>query len=438
MDVGLNRAARGVHPPVNRSLCGQRVLKMHGVIARVARLPAYYMVMPLLAAAVFISYIDRSNISVGAIAMQVQFGWSETQKGLVLSAFFVGYLLMMVASSALANRYGGKIVLGVAVVWWSLFTILTPAAAFTSLPVLVIARIALGLGEAAVFPASINMIGRWVPPLLRSRAVALFTSSIYLGTMVALPATGRLVKSYGWPTPFYVFGAAGLVWAAAWFAAVSDGYGVDPPVSKVTEFIPWRRLLRLPAIWAIVVGHFCSNWTLYVLLAWLPSYFNRTFGVTLIDAGLLSAAPWLAAFVTANVAGHRADRLLRAGRSAGFVRKLMQTIALGLGGIFFLLLPGATSLTAALVLMCCASGSCACSSAGFAPNCFDVAPRQADVIWGISNSFATLPGIIGVYATGWLVDRTGSFGAPFFLTAGISLFGAVVFLVFASGERKID
>lgn len=104
-----------------------------------------------------------------------------------------------------------------------------------------------------------------------------------------------------------------------------------------------------------------------MLLARLPGYFNNTFGVTLVDAGLLSAAPWLVAFVMANVA-----------------------------------------------------------------------PRHADVIWGISNTFATLPGIIGVYATGWLVDRTGSFGAPFFLTAGISLFGAVVFLVFASGERRID
>src|ERR1700686_1017741 len=112
--------------------------------------------------------------------MQPQFGWNETQIGLVLSSFFIGYILMMTGSGALANRYGGKVVLGIAVVWWSLATALTPPAALTSLPLLVMARIALGFGEAAVFPASFNVIGRSVPPLQRSRAVALITSSLHL------------------------------------------------------------------------------------------------------------------------------------------------------------------------------------------------------------------------------------------------------------------
>jgi ACS family sodium-dependent inorganic phosphate cotransporter len=75
--------------------------------------------------------------------------------------------------------------------------------------------------------------------------------------------------------------------------------------------------------------------------------------------------------------------------------------------------------------------------AGFAPNPFDIAPRFADVIWGISNTFATLPGIVGVFVTGWLVDRTGSFSAAFFLMAGVVLLGAVVYLAFASGEHQV-
>ncbi|MBL6751699.1 MAG: MFS transporter [Nevskia sp.] len=400
--------------------------------------PAYYTVVLLLCAAVFISYIDRTNISVGAIAMQAQLGWNETQKGLVLSSFFVGYLAMMVASSALASRYGGKVVLGVAVLWWSLFTALTPPAALCSLPVLVAARIALGLGESAVFPASINMIGRWVPPELHSRAVALFASSLYLGSVVALPATGWLVKAYGWPLPFYVFGALGLVWALLWFSGVRGGYGIAPPAAQAQVPIPWRRLLTLPPVWAIVVAHFCANWTLYVLLAWLPSYFKSSFGVSLVNAGMLSAAPWLAAFLTANAAGHVADHLLKAGRSAGFVRKLMQTLGLGLGGILLLQLPAAHAVGPAFALMCCATAALACCLAGFAPNCFDIAPRHADVIWGISNSFATLPGIVGVFVTGWLVDRTGSYAAPFYLTAGVSLFGAVIYQVFGSGRRHLD
>ena len=202
------------------------------------RWPAYNALVLLLCTAVFISYIDRTNISVGAIAMQAQLGWNETQKGLVLSSFFIGYILMMLAGATLANRYGGKIVLGVAVAWWSLCTALTPPAALASLPMLVMARIALGLGEAAVFPASFNMIGRWVPPLRRSRAVALLTGSIHLGTVFALPVTGWLVRTYGWPIPFYVFGAAGLVWVAAWFAGASGGSGLGPPAATAPAGAP--------------------------------------------------------------------------------------------------------------------------------------------------------------------------------------------------------
>ena len=178
--------------------------------------PRYYTVVLLLFAAVFISYIDRTNISVAAIAMQQDLGWTETDKGIVLSAFFIGYLLLMAASGALANRYGGWRVLGIAVIWWSAWTALTPPAAVMSLGALVLARMALGLGEAAVFPASMNMISRWVPPERRSRATALVISAISLGTVFALPVTGWLVRSYGWPLPFYLFGAIGLVWYAIW------------------------------------------------------------------------------------------------------------------------------------------------------------------------------------------------------------------------------
>ena len=199
--------------------------------------PVHYMVVLLLVAAVFISYLDRSSISVAAIAMQGQFGWSQTQKGLVLSSFFVGYMLLMLVSGVLANRYGGKIVLGCAVLWWSLMTLLTPPAATMSLAALVIARIALGAGEAAVIPASINMIGRWVPPLQRSRATALLISAAPLSTAVSLPLTGWLVHVSGWPVPFYAFGVLGLLWVAIWFTRVDGGHDVRPTVADATPGI---------------------------------------------------------------------------------------------------------------------------------------------------------------------------------------------------------
>lgn len=402
------------------------------------RWPASYTVVLLCFAAVFISYIDRTNISVASIAMQSEFHWGETTKGLVLSSFFVGYILLQVVSGGLASRYGGRVLLGVAVVWWSLWTMLTPKAAYISLSALIAARVALGLGEAAVFPACINMVGRWVPVESRSRAVAMFSSGLSLGTVFALPVTGWLVHAFGWPVPFYVFGIAGLVWAVVWFGRVKEGRGVPEEPFEGSGAIPWARLLRAPAVWAIVVGHFSTNWSLYVLLAWLPSYFKSTFHVSLAYAGLLSAAPSLATFIMANVAGVIADRMLRRGRSATFVRKLMQSIGLFGVALFLLLLPLAHSAATGMLIMCAAAGTLAFTLAGFGPNCFDIAPRHASVIWGISNTFATIPGIIGVAVTGWLVERTGGYTAAFVVTASIAITGGLVFLVAGSGERTID
>ena len=104
--------------------------------------PKRYTVVGLCFFAAFICYIDRVNISVAAIAMKDQFGWTETDKGIVLSSFFVGYMLTMALAGWLADRYGPKRVLGFAVVWWSVFTVLTPFATFGSFGLLIAARIA--------------------------------------------------------------------------------------------------------------------------------------------------------------------------------------------------------------------------------------------------------------------------------------------------------
>ena len=402
------------------------------------RWPAAYTVVLLCFAAAFISYIDRSNISVAAIAMKEEFHWTETTKGFVLSSFFVGYILLQIVSAMLANKYGGKILLGVAVIWWSIWTMLTPAAAYTSLGALIAARIALGLGEAAVFPGCINLIGRWVPVTQRTRAVALVTSGLSLGTVFSLPVTGWLVRTYGWPSPFYLFGAIGLVWALAWFPLIGNGRGVSEEAAPGGDRrIPWAALFRTSAVWAIFVNHFCHNWVLYVLLAWLPSYIKATFGVSVATAGLLAAAPPLVSFFCANASGTIADRMIAAGRPRTYVRKLMQSIGLFGAAFFLLMVPLAGTTTVGVLLMCGSAGAIGFCAAGFSSNAFDVAPRHADIIWGISNTFGTVPGIVGVAATGWMVDRTGSYASAFLVTAMIAITGGVVFLVAGSGERKV-
>ena len=411
-----------------------------------------YTVVGMCFAAVFVCYIDRVNISVAAIAMQSEFGWSETTKGLVLSSFFVGYMLTQALAGWLADRFGGKLVLGVAVVWWSLFTVLTPWAAYGSFALLIAARIALGLGEAATFPASYGMFSRWVPADERARSISLLASGVPIGTLFALISTGWIVANYGWPAVFYWFGIAGILWAAGWFLFVHDHPASHPRISR-TELdrigpaatspgqrlvFPWRAFLRLPAFWALLVNHFCCNVLLYVALAWLPSYFRDAQGLSLTGAGLYSAAPWLSMFALTNLAGWLADHLQRRGWRTVVVRKTMQTTGLVGGAVFLLMLQEVDSANLAVLLMCGVLGLASFCVSGYATNHLDIAPKYAGVLLGITNTVATIPGIVGVALTGWLVETTGSYDSVFVMVACVNLVAVTVWLLFAKAEQLVD
>lgn len=402
--------------------------------------------------AAFICYIDRVNISVAIIPMQEAFGWSDTTKGFVLSSFFIGYMILQAPSGWLANRIGGKLVLGFAVLSWSIFTILTPVAAMISLPLLIAVRIAMGLGESAMFPASFSLFSRWVPEAERSRSMGLLASGIPLGTLFALTTTGWIVTRYGWPSVFYIFGLFGVIWAAFWYFKATS-YPAEYPGITAEELelldsspggkqepadIPWKKLLSHRAVLVIFVNHFCTNWGLYMMLAWLPSYFRDVQSLSVAGAGFYSAAPWLTMFVMTNVAGWAADRLLKRGSSITFVRKLMQVCGLFGSAVFFLLALHADTPLVALSVMCGALAFIALTFSGYVPNFLDIAPRYADVLIGISNTFGTIPGIIGVALAGWLLDQTGSYAGVFMIVAAVQVVGGALWLLFATGEKIID
>jgi ACS family sodium-dependent inorganic phosphate cotransporter len=399
--------------------------------------------------AMFIAYTDRVNISVASVAMREQLGWTQTVKGIVLSSFFIGYMLFMVASGWLATRFGGKRVLAISVAWWSVFTVLTPWAASISIAALVTARIALGIGEAAVMPATYELFRRWVPESERSRAVTRFLSGIPVGQIVGLLVTGWLTSRLGWPASFYLFGLIGFIWTAFWLARISNDPAddrhitaqelrllqADTELEQVPVGASLRRLLAKSPVWAVFVAHFCNNWGLYLLIAWLPSYFRDAMGVSFANAGVYAAAPWLAAFATGNVVAVLADKAIARGATVILIRKLVVGVGLLAFAGFLLLVREAHSPTSALVLVCAATGALGICWSGFAPNLLDIAPRHCAVLVGVSNTLATVPGVAGVAITGWLVDRTGTYSATFTLTAAVAILGALIYIIFGSAKR---
>ena len=198
--------------------------------------------------ACFIAYTDRVNISVAAVAMREELGWSQTEKGLVLSvvlhrlhALHVRERLRSRSATAAATCSG------CAVVAWSAFTLLTPPAAAVSIPLLIAARIFMGIGEAAIFPAAVELYSRWIPVTERTRAMARLLSGIPMGTVVGLMATGWIVGRWHWSMAFYSFGVLGLVWAVVWFARVANDPETDPRITAAERSLHRRRCDRMPA-----------------------------------------------------------------------------------------------------------------------------------------------------------------------------------------------
>jgi len=402
--------------------------------------------------AVFICYIDRVSISVAIIPMAESLNWDLETQSLVMSSFFVGYLVMQIAGGRLADRFGGKIVLGLGVLLWSLFTFVTPFAATAGLTILILARIGMGMGEAVTFPSIYSLYGRWVPDAERSRAVALANSGIPAGTVFALIVTPIIAASLGWEWVFYLFAAVGVLWWLIWQQTVAATPAMQPGISAdeirtiaagtasgtASGPAPWKLLLSNKSVWAIVIAHFCNNWSLYVLLSWMPTFINKGLGVDYAAVGWLTMIPHLASFVSLNIAGGIADRMIRQGRNKTFVRKLMQSIGFGGISLSLLVVGYVDTVWLAITIMTIGNALGAFVTGGFAVNHMDIAPRHAGTLMGITNTAGTIPGIIGVYVSGMILAATGSWVLVFQLAAAVTLFGLICFLFMASGKKQFD
>src|SRR5215813_6532886 len=294
-------------------------------IERAPRWARRYTVLALLFFATLLCYLDRVSISVAIISLAKAEHFAPTAQGVVLSAFFWGYIWTQLLGGWLSDRFGGKRVLAAGVAIWSLATFLTPAAARISFVALCAMRVLLGFGEGVNFPAIYSLIARWMPVRERGRAISINASGMHLGTVTALLLSPRIVVALGWRALFYITGAVGIFWLAAWMARAadrpeSDGSMSASELSLITQEraaaariarVPWRSIMHEPAVWAIVLAHFCSNFGFNILLLWLPTYLHHTFRVEIGRVGLYALMPWIATFAVVNAAGWIADSMIR-------------------------------------------------------------------------------------------------------------------------------
>lgn len=381
------------------------------------------------------------------------YDWDSETQGWILGSFFYGYILTQIPGGYLAGRFGPKWLLGLGILGTVIFTLLTPVAANLGASYLIAVRVLEGIGEGVTFPAMYTMWAAWAPPLERSRLLTISYIGAQLGTVIALPLSGVICFYLEWTYVFYVFGGVGLVWFVLWVFLVFDSPNTHPRISErerlyITNslknelstsagYIPWRSIVISGPLWAIVVAHFSYNWTFYTLLTLLPTYMNDILGFSIQQNGLLSALPYLGCAVVAVLCGQLADYLRETCLyRTVIVRKAFSIVGM-IGPAVFLVAAGyiGCDYTLAVIFLTISSSLGGASASGFNINHLDIAPSYAGILLGITNTFATIPGMVGpVIARALTKENTiEEWQTVFYIAAAINLFGATVYTIFGRG-----
>ena len=244
--------------------------------------------------ATVINYLSRQTLSVIAPTLKEQWGITDSQYGLIISAFLLAYALANGVSGVIIDRVGSKIGYALFVLWWSVSGILHAAArgpwSFGA------CRFLLGMGEAGNWPAAVKVISEWFRPEERTLAAGIFNSGSSRGGVIAPPLVAWLAIRGGWRSAFAVTGGLGLVWVAAWSAIYRSPSSAGPKRRTVPP-ISDKRLKRTRFMVFFTLSKVCVDPVWYFYIFWIPKYLSNVFGFTLADIGRTAWIP----FVTADV-----------------------------------------------------------------------------------------------------------------------------------------
>jgi MFS family permease len=385
--------------------------------ARAARSPIVF----LLAAVLFINYVDRGAMPTAAHLIQGDLHLNYTQMGMLLSAFSWTYTCSQIPVGWLAERFGAHRILAAGLTLWASATILIGFA--HTFAMLLVLRLMLGLGESAGFPCVAKIMAAIVPPKGLGTANGIVALGYLSGPVVGTILGGLLMAHFGWRSAFWVFGAMSLLWLWPW-GGVAGGVRAAVSVSADDSPTLWM-ILKQPSLWGTALGLFSSNYTFYFMLNWLPTYLQTERGFSLIAMTKLATLAFAVNAVSAFGAGWAIDRFLARGGSANVGYKSVMAVA-HLGSVACMLVMAVGSPTWALIGVFVFQALCGASSPGVYAMCQILAGPRASGRWvGIQNSLGNLPGIVAPWLTGYIIQSTGHFTNAFVVAAAVSLLGLI-------------
>jgi len=406
-----------------------------GIEAAAGRVGRYrWAIVGLLFAATVINYVDRQMIGVLKPTLSAELGWTETDFANVIFWFQAAYAVGYIGFGRIVDLVGARIGYAAAFIIWTIAHI--AHGGVHSVTQFAMARFGLGIGEAGNFPAGIKAVTEWFPAKERAFAIGVFNAGANVGAIITPLLVPVLVVAYGWRMAFVLTGIFSLVWLVAWWlmyrrpqehSRVSAGemaYIAQDPVDPVVP-IPWRKLLTIRETWAYALGKFFIDPIWWFFLFWLPGYLGSRYGLDLLSFGPPLVVIYLLSDVGSVAGGWMSSRLMKAGHSVNFARKMtMLVCAFAVVPVFFA--QNIDNLWLAVLVIGVATAAHQAFSANLYTLPSDLFPRAAvGSVVGIGGTIGAVGGMLMAKYAGFVLDGFGSY-APLFAVAGSAYFLALL------------
>jgi MFS family permease len=397
----------------------------------------------LLIAGGALNYVDRATLSVANKLIQDDLGIPVAKMGLLLSAFLWAYAFSQLPVGGLIDRFGPRRLLALGLLCWSAAQ--AAGGLVKNFGTFIVARLALGIGEAPLFPGGARVVRDWFGLRERGFATGLLQSASSLGNFIAVPLLTFLMLTLSWRWMFIIVGCAGVVLALVWWAVHRDPAeleltpdeirylteGDENTTSRPPSFAEWRKLFAHRTTWGMIAGFFGTIYTLWLYTGWLPYYLEHERHMSVAKVGIVAAIPYFFGCVGAVTGGWLCDYLTRNGWTPMGSRKVLMTcsllgIALCTVGTVL-----AQSNTLALTLISVSLFLIYIASSAAWATVPVAAPSQYTASLGSMQNFGGyLGGALAPTVTGVMVARTGSFSQALLLSAAVSVCSAVAYLLF--------
>ncbi len=387
-----------------------------------------WVVLSLIFLITVINFVDRQTLSVLAPVLRAAFHLSNAEYGRIVSALQFGMMSGEFPMGYLMDRWGARLGLSVAVLWWSTAT---GAQVFARTGVQFgVTRFWMGTGECGNYSGGMKTVTRLFGQKERTLAVGIFNSGSMIGATIAPPLIVYLMQRYGFRTAFLVPALAGFVWVPVWWMV----YGKEPKVAggEGAERVSLVTMLRDSSTWAVMLSRFFIGPVMQFYWYWIPSYLFSVRHMSMVQIGVLGWIPFFLGDTGGIAGGWVAGKLQQRGMSILNVRRWTMYCS-SLVCLTSLMVPYMNHAGTALVMIGVAIMADNFLSANMFAAVSDLFPdREVGRATGLTGVAGGLSGLLFPLLTGTLVDKV-SYTPVFVLVAIMPLAGTVA--LFAAGRK---